>query len=367
MKSNNKSNSQQKSKTAKKVNKGKSKSNKKVFQGPHSVEIRHRELITQLQANGPLGLAATFEVNPGLLTTFPWLYVQANQYESYEFKKLSFEFEPELGSMTNGGLIAVPQYNVGDPSPSPDKALLSQYQNATQGLARNKMNLHLDLKSMSSGKSSHWVRGAHEEVTGDHSLYDVANVFFYTFGADTDVTIFGDVWVNYVVRLFNPQPNGDISEVLSTAKLAVTNFDLSPIEDPADSGAMDTSPLSVGATGSPTDVTAALFGSESTGLYLRQDGIYSILRFANPGIYQVQFSAAVQALAATSYPLPAFKWGSELVSSVKFSNGRELHGTNSLRACTDEVVLLSSTTHEREKKERSRTQSPTSPSSFSRT
>lgn len=190
-----------------------------------SLQVTRRERVTDMSASTVLTLAKTFIINPGLSTFFPWLSVLAQAYESYKFQRLCFRFKPSVSDFTNGGFFIVPEYNVNETAPDADRGRLSQYQNSLQGRADREICINLDPKSLSSGKSRHFIRVLGLEITSDLSLYDVANVFVFPFGADSGVSSFGDIWVEYTVTLYTPQPP---DQILSTAVpyIAVANDQL---------------------------------------------------------------------------------------------------------------------------------------------
>jgi len=83
--------------------------------GPDNIRVTKREYLTDVFTS-PTGLAdnpspfnlQSFEINPGLIQTFPWLSTIAQQYEQYELRGLVFEFRPTVSEYnTQGGLGTV--------------------------------------------------------------------------------------------------------------------------------------------------------------------------------------------------------------------------------------------------------------------
>jgi hypothetical protein len=89
------------------------------------VTVEHEEFIQDL-----LGSAAFtntgIQINPGLITTFPWLAQMAPLYESYLFEKLEFRFESTSATTATGSLMMAVDYDASDPA-AVAKAQLATY------------------------------------------------------------------------------------------------------------------------------------------------------------------------------------------------------------------------------------------------
>lgn len=97
--------------------------------------IRHREFIMNILGNTNDFFITTLPLNPGLDTTFPWLFVIANAFTSYRMLGMVLEFKSlysEFAAAGYLGYVAIgTQYNSLD-VPFPDKQSLenSEYANS---------------------------------------------------------------------------------------------------------------------------------------------------------------------------------------------------------------------------------------------
>lgn len=83
--------------------------------------VVHREYIMDLKAGTGTPSAFTVQslpINPGQVSTFPWLARIAGNYESYRFESLRFCYETEAPSSLGGTLVLAVDYDAKDPSPS---------------------------------------------------------------------------------------------------------------------------------------------------------------------------------------------------------------------------------------------------------
>jgi len=81
-----------------------------------SVCIRHREYITDITASSAFTLQS-YDINPGLVSSFPWLSAVAGNFEEYmisgmiyEFKTLSADYTT-ASSAALGFVVMATQYN----------------------------------------------------------------------------------------------------------------------------------------------------------------------------------------------------------------------------------------------------------------
>jgi len=177
----------------------------KAFASPFSKRavqvINNRELIATV--NGSVAFAiSTFHVNPGNITTFPWLSTVAAQYEHYRFRALRFKFVTRAPSSATGSVILSPQYRVNEGTPSTETQV-SNTQDAVEGVVWNDLDCPMDVKSMFELGARKMIRSS-PAFGGDPNLYDAANFFIAVLG-QADTTAIGKLWVEYSVELFVPQ------------------------------------------------------------------------------------------------------------------------------------------------------------------
>jgi hypothetical protein len=146
-------------------------------------------------------------INPGIPESFPWLSVQAAQYEQYRFKSLRFEFITACPTTASGTFVMLPLYNVYDTVPSTD-AQAFDCKNATEFPVWVSHSTTLDPRSLQEGGQSgrHYVRIG--SVPGDLNKWDAGLFLLYSNGvtsaAGADINNAGRLIVHYEVELYTP-------------------------------------------------------------------------------------------------------------------------------------------------------------------
>jgi hypothetical protein len=94
--------------------------NRKGMNGMKSKRVPFREELGNI--NGSTGFVTTaYNINPGQASTFPWLSVEAKQWEKYRFTKLKFVYTPqvtEFSTMGVGSLVIGFDSDASDPPPN---------------------------------------------------------------------------------------------------------------------------------------------------------------------------------------------------------------------------------------------------------
>jgi len=169
--------------------------------------ISENEYIGEVTvANQPNFNTTMYPVNPGQASTFPWLSTIAKNFEKYRFKRLIFEFRPEVTQFTantnTGKVVMSADYDSSDPSP-----LTKQQQLDTKphndGMPYEYVDLVLSPTEMHEKSVAKFVRPAGLPGGSDIKTYDCANVFVSTQG-QTANSVLGELHVIYEVELSVP-------------------------------------------------------------------------------------------------------------------------------------------------------------------
>jgi len=209
--------------------------------------IYHREYIADI--SGTSGFTATtLAVNPGIAATFPWLSNVAKNFESYRFKKLSFEFESGKGFSADGEMIIALDYDAADAAPT-TKAQIMQYQDAvigpitpldtgTTGKSAGVRNLS-HKPNVDKMVAERFVRTGSLASNLDIKTYDVGNVNFCT-NACSFTSYAGSLVVDYIIELDTP--------IYAAASAAVTGQAIAGVSGTINSAWLGTTPTSKGTT-----------------------------------------------------------------------------------------------------------------------
>jgi len=176
--------------------------------------VSHREYVGDIF--GPESTARnfknrTYDLNPGIEKTFPWLSQIAQNYEEYEFGQLVFEFKSTVNPSVSGDgqmgtIVMVTNYNSGA-RPFDDKNTCMQY-DGSQSCRSTQHAVHgveCD-PAKYSGSSGHYVRTGpmpDEDIKSyDHGKFQIATVGM---PSNFDNDPIGELWVYYTVKLRKPR------------------------------------------------------------------------------------------------------------------------------------------------------------------
>ena len=169
-----------------------------VTNNARGITVQHREYFADLTADGSGGfLASAQPITPVNRDIFPWLSAIAERYESFHFKRLSFEYVPICPTTTTGNAMMAIEYDVSDPAPATKQQMLT-YQGAKQGPAwqRNR----LDANNPNLNVYNKYFVGAAGR------LGSVGQFIAAQSDAPAAITL-GSLFVSYVVDLTTPQMN----------------------------------------------------------------------------------------------------------------------------------------------------------------
>lgn len=162
--------------------------------------VINSELVGSI--NGTTTFAATvYRVNPGMPATFPWLSVQAAEWQQYRFNSLQFRYVTRTATSTVGSVILSPDYNPNDLSPTTE-AQATNTEGAVEDAVWKDLVCRLDPKAMHPNGPRKQIRST--AVAGDLNNYDVAKFSVCT-TEEANTNAIGKLWVDYDVELSVPQ------------------------------------------------------------------------------------------------------------------------------------------------------------------
>jgi hypothetical protein len=201
---------------------------------PQRTVVRATEEVALFASQAALG-NTSYRINPGNAVLFPYLSVQAKQWEFYRFKKLRFMFVTRTATDANGMVILSPDYDNKDANPGDEKELMNT-KDAVQDSLWKDVICDLDPKMMYS-------QGPRKKISDslmyDRDLYDSGVMRIATQG--DVIAVAGALFVEYECELMVPsQPenntfgetfnglfatNGGVVQNLTTATPALVAFD----------------------------------------------------------------------------------------------------------------------------------------------
>jgi len=191
-----------------------------------AVVVEHREYIMDIfsaSTNGPSGSAfnlQSFDIQPGLENTFPWLAQVAQGFQEYEIQGMIFEFkslsaDAVVGTNNSGALgsvIMATNYNAGAPNfTSKQEMLESEYSSDTKP---SESIVHpVECKRSLTPVSRLYVRTTSVPSGQDQRLFDLGNFQIATQGMQANNAILGELWVSYQVAFYKPILGGGLSSL----------------------------------------------------------------------------------------------------------------------------------------------------------
>lgn len=173
--------------------------------------IQHREYITDITtgASGAFNIA-TYPIQPGNASTFPWLALLAQYYEQYRIIGMTFEFKSTSGdgmSSTNtalGTVIMSAQYDATKPAPV-NKLQMENHQYAMSAKQSCSMMFPVECGRGQDSLEDLYIRVNNWQPTSfDTKMYDFGNFYIATFGQQGSNINIGELHCNYVVELLKP-------------------------------------------------------------------------------------------------------------------------------------------------------------------
>lgn len=178
--------------------------------GKVACNFKHREYIGDIISSATAGAFKidSFNVNPGLPTTFPWLsgVVGAN-FQQYRLNGMAFEFRSMSGDALNSVNTALGSVIMSSDYDSADAAFTSkqQMENTEYGVScKPSVNmLHaIECARSQTSISELYVRNFGVPTGTDIRLYDMCKFYIASVGCQGTSVNLGELWVTYDVDAF---------------------------------------------------------------------------------------------------------------------------------------------------------------------
>jgi len=201
--------------------------------------VRNTELLQSVQMGTTSSVPTAlyfFGINPGLQLSFPWLSLIAQNFQSYQFHSLRFDYRPSCPT-TSAGLVAM----AFDPDPSnPEPTSLQNlfsFRERVNGAPYSRLTLQVPQRALGALGKRKLIRTAPGVAVSNSALpqFDCGNLYMLAFqGSST--SFIGTLEVSYDVELLEPQPSEGSSPVvtmLAGGIITPTNpFGPSPVVSP---------------------------------------------------------------------------------------------------------------------------------------
>jgi hypothetical protein len=175
--------------------------------GDLRIRVSHREYVCDIKGTTPFN-CASLAINPGLPTLFPWLAQIASSFESYEFKRLAFEWRTQCSTDDTGKAILAVDFDAEDLPPTGKTQALQQRAKADGPVWQN-FELVCSSQDLKKFGPQKYIRSGSE--AGDIKTYDIGNLFVVTENC-SNTAANGELYVSYDVELMTPSFSNLINE-----------------------------------------------------------------------------------------------------------------------------------------------------------
>jgi len=172
------------------------------------VTFAHREYVCDVNSNVGFTINNTFNVNPGLSSTFPYLSTIAQNFQEYKFKGLVFEFKSTSADALNstntalGQIMMLAQYRSDAPVPSNKPQFLNEMWSTDTKPSCNDF-LPVECAPVENPLSVQYIRSGGLNSNQDQKFYDLCSVSIASSGSQASAVV-GELWVTYEVELYKP-------------------------------------------------------------------------------------------------------------------------------------------------------------------
>ena len=180
--------------------------------GGYANVICHREYIKDITSSSVAGnfQLESFDVNPGLPTTFPWLAVVAQCYEEYKIHGMVFEFKSTSADALNstntalGTVIMATSYNAAAPD-FISKQQMENYEFASSARPSVSQMHGLECAADQTPIVQRIVRSGSVPSGQDQRWFDLANFQIASVGMQGTSVNIGELWCTYCIEFLKPK------------------------------------------------------------------------------------------------------------------------------------------------------------------
>lgn len=178
--------------------------------GNGAIRIRHREYLGSVNASTVFSIGK-YDINPGLVASFPWLAQIAQNFEQYRFHGLVYHYKSTTSDAISGStdlgfgqVMMATDYDSTDADyGSTVEMLNSMFANSTKPSCDL---LHaVECAPDSQPYKLYFVRSGTLPANADIKTYDLGKFQFGTEGMATPYVGMGQLWCTYDISFYKPQ------------------------------------------------------------------------------------------------------------------------------------------------------------------
>lgn len=193
------------------------------IKGKSDCVIRHREYIGDIISSSSANTfnLQSFNLNPGLPASFPWLATIAQQYEQYEFEGIVYEFKSMAADALNSTNIALGTVIMGTEYNSALPNFINKQQMENHEFSSSCKPACSSFHPIECARSEtalpiSYVRTGAVPANADIRMYDLGNFQIATTGFQGTSVNCGELWCTYQIRFKKPISNAALGNNLLT-------------------------------------------------------------------------------------------------------------------------------------------------------
>lgn len=172
-----------------------------------SITLKHREYITDISSTTTF-TATSYAINPGMLSTFPYLSSIAGNFQEYKFQGLNFEFKSTSANALNStntalGYVALACQYRSDATTPATKTELMNITWSEDGKPSNDILLPVECKPTENAMPIQYVRQGSLPSNSDIKMFDLGKLVVATGGSQAAAVV-GELWATYEIKLYKP-------------------------------------------------------------------------------------------------------------------------------------------------------------------
>jgi len=179
--------------------------------GTGCTRVVHREYISDVISSSTAKAfsIASYSLNPGQVSTFPWLASIAAQYEQYRIKGMVFEFKSMSSDALNstntalGSVILATQYNASSPAFT-NKQQMENYEYGQSCKPSQSVVHGIECLRSATPVDELYVRIGPVTSGQDIRVSDLATFYIATVGMQGTSVNLGELWCSYDIEFYKP-------------------------------------------------------------------------------------------------------------------------------------------------------------------
>lgn len=195
-----------------------------------SIVVRHKEYLGEVKSSVNFSVQQSFPLNPGAISTFPWLSGIANRFQEYRIRGAVFHYIPTSGSAVSstnaalGSVMLQTSYRTTDNPPESKVEMLNEYC-SNEVVPCEAMAHPIECDPKENPFNVQYVRTGPVPAGETALMYDLGQTHLAVSGCQTSGFVIGDLWVTYEIELKKPLIASNVtSNVLSCTQVYTTGL-----------------------------------------------------------------------------------------------------------------------------------------------